>query len=149
MIIFVWITMLTPAYKDKIVGELAEMGFSVGPLDDDRGVLFDSGDSLSVLMAMCLEVPHKLLFDDEGDKKEETVVVFESYNMIKEMLRKRGIKYHSLVATNNCHTKFGLGNISLKELEEQKAKRKKQHSYLRLVPKPVQTKEEPPPELPT
>lgn len=132
---YVWITMLTASYAGRIVGRLVKKGFTVGPLLTQDSLVLGGKDNPSALMALLL------------DRVEEKDIV-KVRNDVKQVLADLKVKYHSIVisGTSGLATWEG-SNISLKEIEDTKAKKVQQRSHLRLVPQPKK-EDESKPELP-
>lgn len=132
---YVWITMLTASYASMIVGKLVKKGFTVGPILPQDDLVLGGKDTPSALMALIL---------DRVDEKDISKIL----NTVKQVLADLKVKYHSIVISGATGTATWSGsNISLKEIEEVKAKKVQQRSHLRLVPQPKK-EDESKPELP-
>lgn len=131
----VWITMLTASYASMITGRLVKRGFVVGALNPGTLVL-GTKDNPSAVMA---------IFLDHNTAKDVSTVLAD----VKQVLSDLKVKYHSIVITPASSNASWTGsNISLKEIEDAKAKKGQQRSHLRLVPQPKK-EDESKPELPT
>ena len=126
--------MLTSSYSSMVIGKLVRHGYVVGPQDPELPVL-GTKDNPATLLAIFLE---------HADNKENNEVLDD----VEEVLARLKVKYHSVIVSEVANATWAGSNISLKEIEETKAKKVQQRSHLRLVPQPKEEKEDNP-ELPS
>lgn len=86
------LTLLTGAYTNSIIGELVQAGYSVGPLNLDDPPLGDS--PMSALLT--LEVSFEGHFQSEEESDEESFI-----EDLQEILKKIGVRYHSIVVVGD------------------------------------------------
>lgn len=108
---FVWITLLSDAYAEHLVGRLVRRGYNVGPISRQSGhLVLHNDDKPSAIFSV------RVTFKFDND---ESAKVSNALEEMKDTLEYLKIKYHSLIISEEAVSTWCLGNISIKEIADQ------------------------------
>lgn len=109
MTFYVWVTLLTEGYVDGLIAALVNAGYEVGALADS-GVLTQTTD-VSAMVAL------KVI---QAGQKNKDIDRPKFLSQLKELLKDKGYKYHSLVVHElNGSFTWCSGDIKLEPRPEQ------------------------------
>lgn len=115
---YVWITAISDAFTDNIVGRLIRRNWQVKCLGGTLAL--KSKDNMSVVLAFSMSKQPK------DDKPENEITQAVAMDEVFDVLHVLGVKYHSLiVAGKPAGCTWRQGNLTVSELERLEEKTKK------------------------
>jgi hypothetical protein len=114
---YVWVTAISDSYTEQLVGRLVRRNWRVGSLGNTLALHND--ENLATLVALSMaKVP-------KSDKEEDQVTQSKALEEVKDVLKRLGVHYYSLVVVQPAGCTWCMGNIThgeLKKLEEERKK---------------------------
>lgn len=104
----VWITTLTDSYTDAVAGRLVRRNWNVASLGDTLSLRTD--DNMTTMLAFSMTKTPK------SDKPEDQINLQTVIAEVKDVLKRLGVKYHSVVVTQYTGATWVLGNITKSEI---------------------------------
>lgn len=108
---YVWVTLLSHAYVEQLVGRLIHLGYEVGPITrQNNQLVIRSDDAPSAIFGA------RVTFKFDNVEHATTSNLLATMQDILQSLK---IKYHSLIISEEVTSSWCLGNISIKEITGQ------------------------------
>jgi|SRR6478735_682694 len=107
---YVWITTISDSYAESIVGRLVRRNWMVSSLGNTLSLRND--ENLTTLLSFSMsKVP-------KSDKAEDELTMAKAIDDVKDVLKRLGVRYHSMVLTQVIGATWTLGNMNKTELEK-------------------------------
>lgn len=114
---YVWVTAITDAYTDQIIGRLVRRNWKVVALGNTLSLRND--DNLATLIAFSMAKAPK------DAAAENEITQSKALDEVKDVLKRLDVKYYTLIVTQSAGCTWSLGNVTKSAIEKEQVEQKK------------------------
>lgn len=114
---YVWVTAVSDAYTEQLVGRLCRRGWRVGALGNVLSLRNE--DNLATVVALSIT---KLVTDDKPDSQ---LTEAKALSEVQDVLKRLNVRYYSIVLARPCGCTWMMGNCSKEALQKAEEELKK------------------------